>query len=304
MEQKSMTAKICAFSRAYHNENNKVKIFEDSIASLLLTDDEYNQISFYMSKGIKYFNTSFIGNDEEALKYIVDKELSPNVLGRSSFTEKALEKAVNYGARQYLIFAAGYDTFAYRQPSWAKKIQIFEIDYPTTSKEKIEHLKNAGIVIQDNVTYIQGDFTEKMWEKSILENINFDMKKISFSSLLGLTYYLSKQKFIELISIISSMVPINSSIVFDYPTIMYYKDKNGKINKHSELAEEANEKMISAYEYEEIEKILEDNGFLIFEHITPHEITEQYFNSYNEVNPSNFIIAPNGVNYCLAVKKY
>lgn len=303
MEQKSMTAKICAFSRAYHNENNKVQIFEDSIAKYLLLDDEYSQISMNMSKGIKYFNPSFVGNDEEAVRWIVDNQLSPSLLGRSSFTEKALEKAVNYGARQYLIFAAGYDTFAYRQPSWAEKVQIFEIDYPTTLKDKMEHLKNADFMIPDNVTYIQGDFTEKMWERALLENVKFDRRKISFSSLLGLTYYLSKQTFRELMSVISLMVPINSSIVFDYPTIMYYKDKDGGVNKNSELAEAANEKMLASYSYEEVEEILEYNGFLIFEHITPQEITEQYFNSYNEVNPSNLIIAPNNVNYCLGVKK-
>lgn len=44
MEQKSMTALVSAFSRAYHAGNNKVKIFDDSIARLLLTEEEYRQI--------------------------------------------------------------------------------------------------------------------------------------------------------------------------------------------------------------------------------------------------------------------
>ena len=44
MEQKSLTALISAFSRAYHALNNEVTIFNDSLARDLLTDEEFNQI--------------------------------------------------------------------------------------------------------------------------------------------------------------------------------------------------------------------------------------------------------------------
>ncbi|WP_312649690.1 hypothetical protein [Proteiniclasticum sp.] len=37
MEQKSMTALISAFARAYHAENSNVKIINDSVARLLFT---------------------------------------------------------------------------------------------------------------------------------------------------------------------------------------------------------------------------------------------------------------------------
>ena len=40
MEQRSMTALVSAFSRAYHAENNEVKIFDDSTAKLVLGDKE------------------------------------------------------------------------------------------------------------------------------------------------------------------------------------------------------------------------------------------------------------------------
>ena len=43
MEQKSMTALVSAFSRAYHSVNNDVKIFNDSVAGLLYRT-EYSQI--------------------------------------------------------------------------------------------------------------------------------------------------------------------------------------------------------------------------------------------------------------------
>jgi len=69
------------------------------------------------------------------------------------------------------------------------------------------------------------------------------------------------------------------------------------------MAGAANEKMLASYSYLEIEKLLADSNFLIYEHLTPGEITEQYFKKYNQSNPEHPITAFDNVNYCLAVKK-
>jgi methyltransferase (TIGR00027 family) len=142
MEQKSMTALVSAFSRAYHSENNDVKIFNDSVARLLLSEQEYSQIEKSMTQGIQFFNPGFNGSDVDALRWIVDNQLSPSPLGRSAFSEQALKNAVNSGARQYLIFAAGYDSFAYRQPEWASRLHIFELDHPLMSMEKQKRINS------------------------------------------------------------------------------------------------------------------------------------------------------------------
>lgn len=303
MKNKGITARVCAFSRAYHSLNNRFKIFDDYVAKDLLNEEEYTQISINMTQGIKYFNPSFVGSDEEALRWIVDNQLSPTLLGRGSFTEKALENSVAHGTEQYLIFGAGYDTFAYRQPNYAKDIEIFEIDYPATSKDKVERIKNARIKIHCNTNYIQANFTEKNWERSLLDNHKFDKNKISFSSLLGLSYYLTKEVFSELISIISSIAPSNSSIVFDYPDINYYKSKEGSGNKHSEMAAAANERMLASYSYNEIVEILNNNEFTVTSHLTPLEITEKLFKDYNLSNPPYKITAQENVNYCYGIKR-
>ena len=38
-----MTALVSAFSRAYHSNNNKVKIFDDTVARKLLTDESMDK---------------------------------------------------------------------------------------------------------------------------------------------------------------------------------------------------------------------------------------------------------------------
>ena len=304
MEQKSMTALVSAFSRAYHAETNEVKIFDDCIAKSLLTNEEYAQISNSMSAGINFFNPAFKGTPDAALKWVVDNQLSPSPLGRAAFAEKALQTAVLIGVRQYLIMGAGYDTFAYRQPSWADKLQSFEIDHPATAQDKRKRLEAAKIAIPDNVHYIAADFTYEKWYTALTNNIMFDNSQISFCSILGVTYYLSKQAFEKLISALKTILPDGSTIVFDYPDENSYTENAGeRAKKQAMMAGDANEKMLASYSYKDIEKLLSTYGFLIYEHLTPLEITQQYFDDYNLANPSNPMSAFDNVNYCLAVKK-
>ncbi len=61
--------------------------------------------------------------------------------------------------------------------------------------------------------------------------------------------------------------------------------------------------MLAGYSYEKIEKLLESHGFLIYEHLTPDEMTEQYFKLYNLANPEHRMTAFDNTNYCLAVSK-
>lgn len=96
MEEKNMTALVSCFARCYHYKNNKYRIFNDNISEKILSSEEYNSIANNMSNGIKFFNPNFVGTKEDALRWIVDNQLSPSVLGRSIFTETALLNATKF----------------------------------------------------------------------------------------------------------------------------------------------------------------------------------------------------------------
>lgn len=304
MQQASMTALVSAFSRAYHSENNDVKIFDDNFARLLLSEQEYNQIGKSMAQGIQFFSPGFTGNDADALRWIVDNQLSPSPLGRSAFTEQALKNAVNHGTKQYLIFAAGYDSFAYRHPEWASPLQIFELDHPLMSMEKQSRINRVFEKGPDNLTYLPVDLAVTRIDQSLFADTGYDRSQSSFCSLLGISYYLSKESFIDLIGGISKMVCIGSTIVFDYPDQDTYTDKAGeRAKKQVMLASHAGEAMLASYSYSDMETMLSNCGFSICEHLEPQEITEQYFAEYNRANPQHIMSAFDNVNYCLAVKK-
>ena len=96
----NMTAKVSCFARAYHYNNNSIRIFTDDIAEKLLGED-YNQIAKSMSDGIDFFCPGFEGTREEGLRPILDRQLSPSVLGRSVFCESKLAYAIANGCLSY-----------------------------------------------------------------------------------------------------------------------------------------------------------------------------------------------------------
>lgn len=70
-----------------------------------------------------------------------------NFVLRSRVAEDCLAQAAQPGIVQYVMLGAGLDTFAYRQPSWARRLRIFEVDHPATQDMKKSRLRGAGIFI-------------------------------------------------------------------------------------------------------------------------------------------------------------
>ena len=73
------------------------------------------------------------------------------------------------------------------------------------------------------------DFTKNFIYQRLKEN-GFDENKKTFISLLGVTYYLTKEENINLIKNLFAEVPSGSSIVFDYADGTLFEEK-GKSNR-------------------------------------------------------------------------
>ena len=127
----------------------------------------------------------------------------------------------------------------------------------------------------------------------------FDSGKPSFGSLLGISYYLSKEEWERLVGTISSFACEGSSICFDYPLT----ESGSESHRNRELAAAAGEPMKAKYSYSEMEALLSEEGFLIYEHMNAAEAAEAFFREYNQKNAEHMMTAPEGVGYCLAVKK-
>lgn len=287
----NMTALVSCFARYYHTVNSNIKIYNDTLAPAILTKLEIENISKNMMKGIKIFNPYY--DEDDSLKWVVNNILAPSVLARSIFNEKHLLNEIRLGLKQYLILGSGYDTSGYKI---SDKVSVYELDKKEIIEDKVKRVKNANINTK-NINYISCDFNSN-WIENLLKS-SFDKNKKTFCSLLGLSYYLDKEIFKQTISILSKNIPAGSVIVFDYPSNI--ETKKEIINQA--LAKEAGEEMKSKYSYKDIEAIVQASNMLIYEHLNYQDINDTFFYDYNTLNPSNKILAPKGVAYCLLVKQ-
>lgn len=136
----SITALMSAFGRAYHTEHTKEPIFADSKARELMTDEEYGMIAAYILGGMDFFASDKKGSfadKEEALTYLVNTQIAPTPLARAAFCEDELKTAMRTGTELYVILGAGMDTFAFRDPEFLRKYDVYEVDHPRSNDEKV-----------------------------------------------------------------------------------------------------------------------------------------------------------------------
>ena len=284
------TALMSAFLRYYHTQHNSYKIYDDHYAKMILRNEEILSISKHLADGIAYFNPHFEG--DEPLEWIINHQLAPSVLARAAFNEWHLHNELKLGLKQYLILASGYDTSAYKLNN---KIKAFELDKSDIIEDKKARIQNAHIDVK-NVEFVGVDFNDD-FISPLLES-GFDKRQKTFCSMLGISYYLQKEKLIKTIQSLADNMPKGSVIVLDYPN----ENETRKEIINQELAKAANEAMQSKYTLAEIEQIAQESNMLIYENLGATEINQQYFKDYNTQNPAHIIYAPSGVSYCLMVK--
>lgn len=145
--ESSLTSLVSAFCRAYHVKEDNPIIFNDTLAEVFLSNEEYNAISSNMVQGIYFFNPEMaekLKDDNPAiLKWITQTQLSPTPLARAAYAEKIVENEIKLGVEQYVILGAGLDTFAWRHSHVG--VSVFEVDHPSTQKFKLQRIQQAGL---------------------------------------------------------------------------------------------------------------------------------------------------------------
>jgi len=117
--------------------------------------------------------------------------LRSHVVLRSRFTEDRLGQALRRGVGQFVILGAGYDTFFARQPEWARKLRIFEIDQGGTQDDKLARISAARMSVPDNVVFGSVNFeAESVADGLRRHGVRFDVPTVF--SWLGVTMYLTE----------------------------------------------------------------------------------------------------------------
>lgn len=268
-ERESVTAKICAFVRAWHSNRSRRKIFDDYLAYDFMGKEEYDTIYDMIKSGLDGSQSL----SREDAEQIIGEYFAPIPLSRIHFNESRLaDFAEANGKVQYVICGAGSDTFSFRNGN--ENIEIFEIDHPDTQRYKLEKIRELEWNIRPNVHYIPVDFEkERMCDKLIAAG--FDPAKKTFFSILGVTYYLTLDVFSDTLRQMSELSALGSEVVFDYPI------KTGnfprRVAKLGEITESLGETMRGGYDYNEVSRALYSLGFQIDTYMPPEKVQREYF---------------------------
>ncbi|MDD5713093.1 MAG: class I SAM-dependent methyltransferase [Smithellaceae bacterium] len=198
-EKSSSTASGVASLRALHQLfDAEPKILDDPVV-LKIVDEKL--VGFIRDR-IADYQTPFM------------RGLRAHIVVRNRYAEDCLEAAVTRGVRQYVMLGAGLDTFAHRQPEWARCLNIIEVDHPATQKAKCELLTKAVLAAPANLNYRAVDL-EKVSLHDSLQECTFDFGRPAFFSWLGVMVYLTEEAIDKVFSFIASL-PRGSEIAFDF----------------------------------------------------------------------------------------
>jgi len=200
------------------------------------------------------------------------------------FSEQALENAVLLGSQQYLIFGSSENMFAYRKPKWAENVRVFEVDSISNIVEKLRRLEIQRVEVPCDVYFIEGAPSNLKWRDALRTCEAYDSDCASVVNLMGISEQLGMQQWKTLLSGLNNMLGEGSAVVFDY----WDTDELVRKQIYSEF---------------EMEQIMSECGFRIYEHVNAIEMRQQYLYLHN-LFADEKVIPPYGVNYCLAVRKF
>jgi methyltransferase (TIGR00027 family) len=154
----SFTAIGSAMMRAAHLLwDDAPKIFEDTFALRLSGCESAAALRAELNRMDAETARSMSPEFAVALR----RHITAMLVMRSRHVEDEVEQAIGRGVSQYVILGAGLDSFAYRRLDLAKVLHVFEVDHPATQAWKLTRLREAGIELPSNLSFVPVNFEEQ-----------------------------------------------------------------------------------------------------------------------------------------------
>jgi len=263
-QKASKTAAWTAMLRAVHQlVDDEPRIVDDPIAIGLLDDATREHIearpAALLSQALKIPRAA--------------------VLLRSRYAEDLLVEAVAQGLGQFVILGAGLDTFAFRQPRFARRLQIYEVDHPATQAWKRERLAAAGIAMPDNLRWAPIDFEQHTFAAG-LQHAGFDASRPAFFSWLGVMQYLTLPTIDTILNVVAAL-PSPSTIVLSFilPDVDLPSEEAASSRAIADDAARTGEPWLTRISPQDLAARLSQLGFREVVHLTPQEANARYFAS-------------------------
>ncbi len=256
----SRTAYRVALRRAEHQLADRPLVLDDPVALRVIRAEDAAELR----------------RDPHALERSrLDPYLRAFMVARSRFAEDSLGRAVERGARQYVLLGAGLDTFAYRNPY--STLRVFEVDHPSTQQWKRWRLEQGKVPIPGSLTYAPVDFEKEMLAGG-LAAARFDHSAPAMFAMLGVVPYLTLDALRATWGFVAGG-GAGSGIVFDYSVPREHLSgvQRRVFDAMAERVAAAGEPWKTAFEPAALERELRGLGFTRFEDLDGDAINARYF---------------------------
>lgn len=258
-DQPSVTALGVSVIRTVHQLiDNPPLILEDPISPRLLSKETIESIH----------------RDADRHQTPQAKGLRSHIVLRSRYAEDQLHIAAESGISQFISLGAGFDTFSFRLPEWARKFQIVEIDHPASQKAKLEHFRRQGLQFPDNVEFVPLDL-EKSDLLESLEQTSLDFEKPVFVSCLGVLAYLSMDTVRKVFKSLASTPSASLLVLAFAPKDLKSSEEKGSLS--AERAAEHGEPWLTYFDIDELKDGLIRSGFSSVSFLTAENAAEIYY---------------------------
>jgi len=196
---------------------------------------------------------------------------------RARYAEDCLAEAVRTGVSQYVILGAGLDTFAYRQPDYAKAMRIFEVDHPSSQIWKRDCLAAKGVALPSNLAFVAADFErDRLVDK--LAQCGFDASAPAFFSCLGVAQYLTARAIEATLRFVAGLAPGSAiTLSFYLPDELLAGEDLELTRQLVRIGADKGEPWLSRHRPQELRAIAGDLAFSSAFHLTPEAASTRYF---------------------------
>lgn len=204
------------------------------------------------------------------------------IVVRGRYAEDTLEAAVRTGLRQYVLLAAGLDSFALRRPDLLEQLTVFEVDHPSTQAFKRQRLGALHLIVPPSLVYVPIDF-ERQTLAQALSGSSYDAERPAFFSWLGVTYYLTNEAIRETFEFVARQAS-GSRLVFDYWRALGLRspaDQALLAMIRVSVASQG-EAMRSFFDPDQMARLVENSGLSLIESLSPEAAGERYLASRSD----------------------
>ena len=204
-DRPSRTANLVALGRALADIGlSHVPDFRDQTARVFLNDRGKKNLA-------KIENA--VRNGKRSFQVESARVMADMMALRTTAIDNAVRESISTGVRQLVILGAGYDGRAWRMSELAD-VKVFEVDYPSTQKEKRTRVADHSAPIGD-VKFVSIDFERDSLDAA-LDGAGHDASAPTCWIWEGVVMYLTQKAIRDTLTAISERSAAGSKLIVNY----------------------------------------------------------------------------------------